>query len=109
MEPETEKPVRVTVRFNVGMTFASLGYTALLFPINAEEDSSPLILESFFQDSPFLTFCALIVLLVLAVAAWMFIARALWNRLFPRLCGWNEITLAESYALSLLIAIFVMY
>jgi hypothetical protein len=45
---------------------------------------------------------------VLAAVAGTFIFRALWNRLFPHLCGWKPVNLAESYAFALVAGV-LMY
>ncbi len=87
------------------MTFAFIGYSFLLFPILSDE---PLLIDSLFPESSALKFVLIISSVGLSIPASMYIIRALWNRLFPNLCGWKEINLAESYALSLFLGMFLM-
>lgn len=42
---------------------------------------------------------------VLSTIVYMFLFRAVWNRLFPHFCGWKPINLAESYAFSVMIVL----
>lgn len=99
--------MKVTIKFNVGMTFALIGYAFLLSPLMPDE-SSPMIVESLLPNHEGLQFVIIILSAVSSVVVGMYICRALWNRLFPSLCGWKEITLAEAYAVSLFAAMFVI-
>ena len=99
--------MKVTVQFNIGMTFALVGYAAIISPVLLD-DPTPLLVESIFPDSVVLQVVVGLISGVLGIIAGMYIVRALWNRLFPSLCGWKDITLAESYAISLLAAMFVI-
>ncbi len=96
--------MRVTVPFNIGMTFALIGYAILLFPVMPAEDA-PVLAESMFPDSEPMQILAMLISVVLATVAGTFIFRALWNRLFPHLCGWKPVNLAESYAFSFVAAV----
>ena len=89
------------------MTFALVGYAAIISPVLLD-DPTPLLVESIFPDSVVLQVVVGLISGVLGIIAGMYIVRALWNRLFPSLCGWKDITLAESYAISLLAAMFVI-
>jgi hypothetical protein len=99
--------MKVTVKFNILITFALIGYAALISPI-LPDDATPLLVESLFAES--LTAQIIVGLLsaILSIIASMYLIRAIWNRLFPHLCEWKEINLAESYAISILAAIFVV-
>jgi hypothetical protein len=99
--------MRVTVPFNIGMTFALIGYMTLLFPMMPAEDA-PMLAESMFPDSEPMQILAMLISVVLAAVAGTFIFRALWNRLFPHLCGWKPVNLAESYAFALVAGV-LMY
>ena len=98
--------MRVTVPFNVGMTFAVIGYLLLLLP-GMPADDPPSIAEAAFPDSDAMQVVLMLNSGLLAMVAGMFILRALWNRLFPHLCGWKPINLAESYALSLVLTVMI--
>ncbi len=87
------------------MTFAVIGYCLLLYPILSDE---PSLVDTLFPENPLLRFIVLISSFGLSIPASMYIIRALWNRLFPNLCGWKEINLAESYALSLFLGVFLI-
>jgi len=99
--------MKVTVKFNILITFALIGYAALISPI-LPDDATPLLVESLFTES--LTAQIIVGLLsaILSIIASMYLIRAIWNRLFPHLCEWKEINLAESYAILILAAIFVV-
>lgn len=99
--------MKVSVQFNIGMTFALIGYAVIISPVLID-DPTPLLVESMFPESVTLQVVVGLVSGILGIIAGMYIVRALWNRLFPSLCGWKEITLAESYAVSLLVAMFVI-
>ena len=99
--------MKVTVPFNIGMTFALIGYSVIISPILLD-DPTPLLVESLFPESVTFQLVVGVISGILGVIAGMYIVRALWNRLFPSLCGWKEITLAESYTISLLCAMFVI-
>ena len=97
----------VTVRFNIWMTVAMIGYILLIAPFH-RDDSTPMLIESLFPENILLKIVVGFFSVVFGVSAFMFIVKALWNRLFPHLCGWKAINLAESYAISLLIGIFLI-
>ncbi len=99
--------MKVTIRFNIGMTLAFIGYAVLVTPM-LSYDSAPLLIESMFPDDVIVRITVGILSVASAIAASVYIVRALWNRLFPHLCGWKEITLAESYAVSLFGSIFLI-
>ena len=87
------------------MTFAVIGYFLLLCPILSD---TPILVDSLFPENLSLRFIVIISSVGLSIPASMYIIRALWNRLFPNLCGWKEINLAESYALSLFLGVFLI-
>jgi hypothetical protein len=95
--------MKITIKFNIGMTFAVIGYSLLLYPLLSD---TPLLIDSLIPGNLTLQFIIIILSIGLAIPASMYIIRALWNRLFPNLCGWKEINLAESYALSLFLGLF---
>jgi hypothetical protein len=99
--------MKVTIHFNNGMTFASIGYGLLLAPMFSD-DSSPLLIETMFPENVVCQIIVGILSVVSAIVASMYIVKALWNRLFPSLCGRKEISPAESYAMSLFIGIFLI-
>lgn len=96
--------MRVTVPFNIGVTLAVIGYLILLAPTLPDE-SAPMVVEGMFPGRDGLQAATLLLSIVLSTIAYMFIFRAVWNRLFPHLCGWKPINLAESYAFSIMIAV----
>ena len=96
--------MRVTVPFNIGMTLSVIGYLVLLAPTLPEE-SEPMVVEWIFPEREGLQAATLLLSIVLSTIAYMFIFRAVWNRLFPHLCGWKPINLAESYAFSIMIGL----
>jgi len=97
--------MKITIKFNIGMTFAVIGYGLLLYPILSD---TPLLIDSLIPENSALQFIVVILSVGLAIPASMYIIRSLWNRLFPNLCGWKEINLAESYALSLFLGVFLI-
>lgn len=99
--------MKVTVKFNILITLALIGYAALVSPI-LPDDPTPLLVESLFSESIAGQVIVGLLSAILSIIASMYIIRALWNRLFPHLCEWNEINLAESYAISIFGAMFVM-
>jgi hypothetical protein len=82
-----------------------IGYALLLLPV-LSDDPAPLVVDVIFPDSILLQALVSSLSAGGAVAASMYIVRALWNRLFPHLCGWKEINLAESSAISLFFGLF---
>ena len=98
--------MKVTIKFNVAMTFAFFGYAVIVSPVLLD-NPTPLMVESFFPDNELLQFLTLLLSFVFSIVISMYIIRALWNRLFPNLCGWKEINLAECYAMSLFLAMFL--
>lgn len=93
--------MRVTVAFNIGMTLAAIGYATLLFP-TFTDDPTRWMVESMFPERLEMQAATVLLSIVLATIVFMFLFRAVWNRLFPHLCGWKPINLAESYAFSVL-------
>jgi hypothetical protein len=98
--------MNITIRFNIGMTLAVIGYVILISPLLLD-DPTPMMVESFFPENILLQFITGVLSLVFGITAAVFIIRTLWNRLLPHLCGWKEITLAEAYAISLLVGMFL--
>ena len=96
--------MKITTKFNVGITFAVIGYFLLLYPILSDK---PIGVDSLFPENLPLRFIVIILSIGLSIPASMYIIKALWDRLFPNLCGWKEINLAESYALSLFLGMFL--
>ncbi len=99
--------MKVTTKYNILMTLAFLGYIILLSPF-LEDDSTPLILDSICGDSVTWTLIISSLSLILSTIVLMMITRSLWNRLFPNLCGWKNLSYAESYALSLIFSMFTV-
>ena len=99
--------MNVTIKFNVGMTFAVIGYGLLLSPIQPN-DPMPMLIKLLLPENLVLQYVGLILSVSLAILASMYIVKVLWNRLFPNLCGWKEINLAESYAISLFFTLFLI-
>lgn len=97
--------MKITLKFNIGMTFAVIAYALLLSPVLSGDDK-PMLIEHFIPDSIALQIVGGLFSVASAVVALMYIVKTLWNRLFPSLCGWKEINLAESYALSLFFGVF---
>lgn len=101
--------MRVTVPFNIGMTMALIGCAILLFPTWTDEETAPLMVEWMFPERDGLQAATILLSIVLSVIVYMFAFRAVWNRLFPHLCGWKPINLAESYAFSIMIGLFFLF
>jgi hypothetical protein len=94
---------QVTIKFNIGLTFVFFLYAALHYPF-MEETVVPM--DKIFESTPGLAFGILFLIIPISLIIFMHAVKAVWNRLFPKLCGWEEIGLAEAYALSLLVAFF---
>jgi hypothetical protein len=99
--------VNVTISYNIVMTFAVVGYAFLMSPFWSST-SGPTIIADWLPENWLGQFLVTVVAGVLGIVASMYIVRSLWNRLFPRLCGWREVNLAEAYALSLLGSMFLI-
>lgn len=97
--------MKVTVSFNILMTLAFIGIRIVATPM-IPHDTTPLIITHFFPKSLATQVVAVLISLAITIPASMYFIRALWNHLFPQLCGWKEINLAESYALSIFAAAF---
>jgi hypothetical protein len=89
------------------MTFAVVGYALLMSPFWSSAPE-PTIIDGWLPENWLIQLFIIIAASVLAIVASMYIVRSLWNRLFPRLCGWREVNLAEAYALSLLGSMFLI-
>lgn len=99
--------MKITIRFNVAMTLAILVQHSIL-ELGPGEGERPWILRTILDTLDWTPMAKAITAFFLILSAWManmFLCRALWNRLFPRLCGWNPIRLSEAYALSLLLGL----
>jgi len=97
--------MRVTIKYNILITLAMIGYIVVLSPF-LEDEETTMLLESMLEGALVPMILLGGVSLVLGVIISMLIIRSLWNRLFPRLCNWSEINLAESYALSVFVMLF---
>ncbi|MEM8639843.1 MAG: hypothetical protein AAGG51_13655 [Cyanobacteria bacterium P01_G01_bin.54] len=95
--------MKITTKFNIWMTFVFIVHEILLLIFEPDDDSS-YFLNSMFRNAPILGMAIALLLLTIAIVISIYCTRALWNRLFPHLCGWQKISLAESYALSLFLA-----
>ena len=99
--------MKITIKYNIMISLALVGYLFVLSPL-LSADQTPLLVETIFEEnSPAIAIVSLISI-VLSVVVSMLIIRSLWNRLFPKLCNWYEINLAESYALSLFFTVFLL-
>ncbi len=94
---------QVSVKFNIGLSLVFFLYAALQYPFH-EQTVVPM--DKVFDKSPSLAFGILTFVFITTVPIFMYAVKALWNRIFPKLCGWEEIGLAEAYALGLLVAFF---
>lgn len=95
--------MKITVRFNAWMTLAILVQRTIL-GAEPDETGRSWILHRFLDRLEWPPLLVGLVVVPLMLSAWlanMFLIRALWNRLFPRICGWNPIRLCEAYAMSL--------
>ena len=99
--------MKITFKFNILITFALIAYLVILSPIS-ENNPTPLLVESIFPGNSAAQILAGLLSITLGMIASLLIIRSLWNRLFPHLCGWKEINLAESYAISIFVAMFVI-
>lgn len=97
----------ITIKYNVLVTLAFFGYMIVLSPLFPDTEI-PLLVESIYEESVAAGIIVTLLSLILGIAISMYLIRSLWNRLFPKLCGWSVISLAESYALSIFLAIFVV-
>jgi len=77
-------------------------YGILISPF-AEYEHAPLIITKLFESAPGVAVAVGILCIVLALVVFMYAVRSLWNRIFPKICGWKEIGLTEAYAISMLI------
>jgi H+/Cl- antiporter ClcA len=89
------------------MTFAVCAYALITMPLLLD-DPTPLIIESLFPENELVQILTLVLSSILSIIFGMYIIRALWNRLFPSLCGWNVINLAECYAISLFLTVLLL-
>jgi len=96
---------QISIKFNIGMTAVFFLYAALKYPFH-EKTSVPM--DKVFERSPGLAFGILIFVFISTLLISMPAIKALWNRLFPKLCGWEEIGFAEAYALGLLAGFFAI-
>ncbi|EDM26176.1 hypothetical protein LNTAR_16553 [Lentisphaera araneosa HTCC2155] len=96
----------VSIKYNIAMTFAFMAYIIVLAPLT-EADSPKLLIEDLGVTNLFVALLAIVLCLIISVFISMLITRSLWNRLISRLSGWQEINLAEAYALSLFFGTFV--
>jgi len=99
--------MKVTIKYNILMSLALIGYIVVICPLLID-DETPLLVETITEGNVPAIIIISFISIVLSIVVSMFIIRSLWNRLFPRLCDWKEITLAEAYALSLFIAVFLV-
>ena len=90
----------VTVKYNILITLAMIGYMIVSLPWMYSE-SERMIIDDLADISPIFATVAGIISFVLGIFISMLILRSLWNHLMPKLCGWKELNLAESYALSI--------
>ena len=99
--------MKITIKYNIMISLALVGYVFVLSPLLID-DQTPLLVETICEGNiPAIAIVSLISV-VLSIVVSMLIIRSLWNRLFPKLCNWNEINLAESYALSLFFTVFLL-
>ena len=97
---------KVTISYNIGMTLVFFLYAVFYAPF-MPDDETPIMIEGFFEDSPAIAFAIAAIGFTATLVIFMYAIRSLWNRLFPQLCGWKEIGLAESYALGIFVAFLV--
>ena len=93
----------VTLKYNIGITFVFIAYAALSAPFMPDDDSA-LLISSIFEKFPAYAVVIGMVTLFLSLLVFMYAVRSIWNRLFPKICGWKEINLAEAYAISMIVA-----
>jgi hypothetical protein len=99
--------MKITIKYNIMMSLALIGYVIVLSPLLIDDQTSLLVETICEGNIPAMAIVSLISI-VLSIVISMLIIRSLWNRLFPKLCNWNEINLAESYALSLFFTVFLL-
>tara|TARA_Y100000385_G_C12752827_1_gene491704 strand:+ start:130 stop:438 length:309 start_codon:yes stop_codon:yes gene_type:complete len=99
--------MKITIKYNIAISFALIGYMFLMCPILGDTEA-PMLVETLFPDDLILQVTIGIASTVASTIAGMYIIRSLWNRLFPHLCNWKEINLAESYALSIFSTMFLI-
>ena len=99
--------MKITIKYNIGITFAFVAYLFAACPILVD-DETPLLVQTLFPNSVAIQVVVGVISVVCSTVILMYITRSLWNRLFPGLCGWKHINLAESYALSILVALFIV-
>lgn len=95
--------MRITTTFNIWMTLLALVYS-ILASMSDNHDGSVSLLDVLLNNDPIWGVPLALFLFAVILILPMYCIRALWNRLFPHLCGWKPISLAESYALSLIFA-----
>lgn len=93
---------QVTIKYNIGITIVYLLYRLKDYLVTPAE--GPILLDPVFEQSPLGAFAVIFAIMFVAIPVFMYSVRSLWNRIFPQLCGWKEIGLAESYALGIIAA-----
>ena len=96
--------MKVTVKFNVLITLGAFIYIWVV-GFFIPEDTRPSPLESLSEGDSVMFLISLVFFLGLSMAIGMYLTRSIWNILFPRLCGWKEISLEEAYALMIFFTI----
>ncbi len=104
-KPKEGKMKEVTIKYNIGITFALIAYVATVSPF-MESDPPKTFIDGLLASKPLLALLVAALSIIVSTVVSMFIIRSLWNRLVIKLSGWKEINLAESYALLLFFAIF---
>ena len=85
------------------MTVVFILYAVLLAHFSKYGDS-PMVIVTFVKAFPAIGISVGVFCLILSLAVFMYAVRSLWNRIFPKICGWKEIDLAEAYAISMIVA-----
>ncbi len=93
--------MRITVLFNIFVTLVVL-VVELVSDRTPPWKETNEFLSLVFPDAGLPLAVANFAAQLLRLTVYTFLLRALWNRLLPRLGGWNPIRLSEAYALSIL-------
>lgn len=100
--------MNVTVRFNILITLAAIARVFVASPFLPDDETTILFVEALFPNSVLTQLFIVVIAGVLSTIILVYMVRALWNRLFTKLCGWKSISLAESYALSVFFSMFII-
>lgn len=87
--------------FNLLMTVVVIIFQGLvmsLLPVNP----APSALALLTQNHPVIRGVLFVCILVSYMIIGMYAVLSLWNRVFPHVCGWTQISLAEAYAICLM-------